>query len=53
MGYDKIEAALKRIEEQHKRLKIERYSGEVIFTVTLAYREGGVRTEEVTLQQKI
>jgi len=50
---DKIESSIKRVLEQHKRLKIERFSGEVTFTITLSYREGGVRTEEVSLEQKI
>jgi len=50
---DKIESALKRVLEQHKRLKIERFSGEATFTIRLAYREGGIRTEEVSLEQKI
>jgi len=53
MKNDKMENALKRIEEHHKRLKVERFTGEVVFTINLAYREGGVRTEEVTLKQKI
>lgn len=53
MTNDKIEIALDKVKIQHKRLKKERFTGEVIFTVKLAYREGGIRTEEVTLKQKV
>ena len=53
MKNDKIESSIKRVIEQHKRLKIERFSGEATFTIKLAYREGGIRTEEVLLEQKI
>jgi hypothetical protein len=50
---DKIEVAIKKVDVQHKRLKKERFTGEVVFTIKLTYNQGGVRTEEVTLNQKV
>jgi len=50
---DKAEIAIKKVEKEHNRLKREGFTGEVVFTVRLIYNQGGVRTEEVTLKQKI
>ena len=50
---EKTEVALDKVRVQHKRLKREKFTGEVVFTIKLTYNQGGVRTEEVTLKQKV
>ena len=53
MKNDKIETAFSKVEEQHERLKKENFTGEIVYTIKFIYNQGGIRTEEVVLAQKV